>query len=171
MVARLAAQLATGALTPFALVDGARDRGIRRRLAAFGFSFQSLYDGAGGEELAPFGPYLVQLPKDPYILHGWLRDCWGNSHGIHLASDADLPHLRTHFRKFLIVQLDARKAYFRFYDPRVLRVFLPQCTFAEWIQFFGPIDSFFVESHDGSELLKFRRDADEPEPEVIELTE
>jgi len=36
--------------------------------------------------------------------------------------------------------------YFRFYDPRVLRVFLPTCTPEELSDFFGPIAGFLIES-------------------------
>ena len=36
--------------------------------------------------------------------------------------------------------------YFRLYDPRVLRVFLPTCTPDELTDFFGPIGTFLIES-------------------------
>ena len=40
---------------------------------------------------------------------------------------------------------DQRTVLFRYYDPRVLRSFLPACNAAELHQFFGPVQSFIVE--------------------------
>jgi len=42
--------------------------------------------------------------------------------------------------------------YFRFYDPRVLRVFIPSCTDQQLIQFYGPIRRFWMENEDGQPL-------------------
>jgi hypothetical protein len=54
--------------------------------------------------------------------------------------------LRDHFREFQTVELpDQRTVLFRYYDPRVLRSFLPACNAAELRAFFGPVQSFIVE--------------------------
>ena len=45
---------------------------------------------------------------------------------------------------------------FRYYDPRVLRKFLPTCTPEQIAAFFGPADSVLIENEDGTELLRFR---------------
>jgi hypothetical protein len=47
---------------------------------------------------------------------------------------------------------------FRYYDPRLLRVYLPTCRPAELETFFGPIDTFLTEGEDGGEMLEFRRE-------------
>jgi hypothetical protein len=48
-------------------------------------------------------------------------------------------------QRFLMVALpDGRKAYFRYYDPRILRTYLPNCHPAELRAFFGPVQSFAV---------------------------
>jgi hypothetical protein len=44
---------------------------------------------------------------------------------------------------------------FRYYDPRVLRVYLPTCTASELRRVFGPIECFWMESGDPEELFKF----------------
>lgn len=43
---------------------------------------------------------------------------------------------------------EADPIYFRFYDPRVLRRFLPVCTPDQLYAFFGPIDYFLFEDED-----------------------
>ncbi len=162
--------LADTSMSLFAIMDGARDRAIRKKLESSTFPYQSLYEGDMGASLAPFGPYLVELPRDGSALQSWLHDGWGQSYGVFLMSEAQFPDIRRHLRRFLTVELEGRNVYFRFYDPRVLRQFLPQCTYEEWVQFFGPIESFWVESEDARSLLRFRRDADDPEPERLALT-
>jgi hypothetical protein len=87
----------------------------------------------------------------------WILDNgWGDSWGIFMTSSDSLENLRRHFRHFLLVQdEDGKELYFRFYDPRVLRVYLLTCTVEEARQFFGPVDSFLVENEDAQELLRF----------------
>ena len=65
--------------------------------------------------------------------------------------------MRHHLRHFLEVKLpDDTQVYFRFYDPRVLRVFLPTCTPDDTNQFFGPmIQNYLVEDESSDQLLRF----------------
>ena len=44
---------------------------------------------------------------------------------------------------------------FRFYDPRVLRDFLPQCSPEEVTNFFGPVTQFLMADASGQKLLRF----------------
>jgi hypothetical protein len=45
---------------------------------------------------------------------------------------------------------------FRYYDPRVLRVYLPTCVTAELRTVFGPIECFWTESESPEYMLDFR---------------
>ena len=55
--------------------------------------------------------------------------------------DATLEELRRHFRKFLKVEDPKGKSLiFRYYDPRVLRVYLPTCNAMELQTVFGPVN-------------------------------
>jgi hypothetical protein len=45
---------------------------------------------------------------------------------------------------------------FRYYDPRVLRVYLPTCVTAELRTVFGPIEGFWTESESPEKMLEFR---------------
>jgi hypothetical protein len=169
-VTGVAALLARQASPIFAILDGARGAPARSLMRTSGLRFQSLYEGEAGEDLAPFGPYLVALPTDEAGLSPWLAEAWGKSFGVYLTCAEPFEAVRRHLRRFLMVELDTgRKVHFRFYDPRVLRVFLPPCTHDEWVQFFGPINAYVAESEDASAALLFRRDADDPHPERIAL--
>ena len=55
---------------------------------------------------------------------------------------------------------DGRVVNFRFYDPRVFRVYLPTCNEAEAEFVFGPFESFFLEDEDPGHGLWFRRAGD-----------
>ena len=45
---------------------------------------------------------------------------------------------------------------FRYYDPRVLRVYLPTCNFDELQTVFGPVMHFIQEGEVPTELLRFQ---------------
>jgi len=64
--------------------------------------------------------------------------------------------MRRHLRRFLIVRApDGKRLYFRYYDPRVLSVYLPTCNAAELQYIFGPVRQFVCEGPDPTVLLRF----------------
>jgi hypothetical protein len=143
----------------YAILDAARDpriyQGIRHDSPE---AYCSLYRGEQAEELQEVAPYLVRLhPETP--LTRWLIDLgWGESWGIFLESSASMRELRRHFRRFLMVyDEEGKPLYFRYYDPRVLRLYLPTCNGAELHMLFGPVDRYCAESEDGAMLLEYRR--------------
>jgi len=142
----------------FALLDGARDMAIYLRLMECKEQYQTLYEGPQGEALAPNGPYLVSLPKDSPFLEMLVRDGWGKSWGVFLTSPAPFAELRRHLRKFLEAKLPSGKVVlFRFYDPRVLRVFLPTCTDEDYVKFLGPTANFVSEGDEKQMALSFSK--------------
>lgn len=155
------------ALPLFAILDAARSADVIPLLASSGQPYDSLYEGEQGAALANVAPYLVAIARDAGFLPRLLTLGWGKSWGVYFTSRIAMPDLRNHLRRFLLVKDEAdRPLCFRFYDPRVLRVFLPACTPAEAGDFFGPVRSFLVEDEDPGTLLRFtlggagmRRDA------------
>lgn len=107
--------------------------------------------------MAEYAPYLVDLGGNPGLLEKLVVEGWGDSRGIYLTSKVGLKELRDHFRHFTMVMLPGdRPAYFRFYDPRVLRGFLPTCAREQVLEFFGGVvDQFFVESRNGDSIVSF----------------
>ncbi len=49
-----------------------------------------------------------------------------------------------------------KKLFFRYYDPRILRAYLPSCTSTELAEFFGPVGRFLLEGRDG-QLVMYER--------------
>src|SRR5215831_12261613 len=102
---------------------------------------------------------LVQLDYEYRDTRRLLRQAWGNSWGIFLKCDASLNTIRRHLRGFLVVRdpTGGRLA-FRYYDPRVLRVYFPTCTSDELRTLFGPVERFWMEDELPGTLLEYRFD-------------
>jgi hypothetical protein len=54
----------------------------------------------------------------------------------------------------MVYSPEAKPMYFRYYDPRVLRIYLPTCNAQELATVFGPVTSFVLEDADASTLLR-----------------
>jgi len=160
---RLAAQLfypyEQSGISLFAVLDGARDRAIGRALASSPVEYQSLFSGPLNPSLRASSPFVVKLNPQEAFTQLLIAEGWGHAWGIYVASTSSLLGLRRHLRTLLRVRMDnGRKCYFRYYDPRVLRAFLPTCTSDQLHQIFGPITRFDLEDSDSSRLLRFRID-------------
>lgn len=140
----------------FAILDGAREPGIHDDVLRSGLNHRCLYSGEIPEALAQVAPYLVQLDRGDPATRLLIHNGWGHSWGIFFTSNAYLEGLHRHFRRFLKVRDEQGKSlYFRYYDPRVLRAYLPTCDRSELLFVFGPVRSFFVEDDTPDNLLEF----------------
>lgn len=128
----------------FAVVDAAQDATFLFLPEEAAIRRQSLYAGELGAVLDDVAPHLVEFqPESPFA--EWLAGRGAAHAGILLRSKASFEELWKHLRHFTLVSDDARKLYrFRFYDPRVLRAFLPACSQDEAKRFFGPIECFYA---------------------------
>ncbi|WP_437736610.1 DUF4123 domain-containing protein [Sorangium sp. So ce1335] len=140
----------------FAVLDAARDPRIRLLLVEAGEQAASLYTGFQGELLADISPTLVHLPRESSLLDALIDSGWGDGWGVFLTSSRPFGDVRKHLRRFLLVESGAGKQqYFRFYDPRVLRGFLPTCGPRKTEALFEEIESFAMEAEDPGKLLRF----------------
>ncbi|MCK6586182.1 MAG: DUF4123 domain-containing protein [Polyangiaceae bacterium] len=147
---------AGGGLSLYALLDAAREPRVVSFLEGVPETSDSLYEGEKGRELAPYAPYLVEIPGDSPLAGDLAAQAFGKSYCVFVTAEAKFTDLRRHFRRYLMAETeDGKKVYFRFYDPRVLRVFLPTCTPEELRQFFGPIRSFWAEAREPETLSRF----------------
>jgi hypothetical protein len=140
----------------YLLLDAARMENEMDVAVAFPNENSCLYEGKSKIELAGVGPYLFKTDNNSE-LNNWVKqEGWGNSWGVALFTFIPFPELHKHCRKFLLVRTeDNMELYFRFYDPRVLRIFLPTCSKEQLQNFFGPIQYFIVEDEDPEFALKF----------------
>jgi hypothetical protein len=119
--------------------------------------FECLYSGELKPDLAEVAPYLVRLEPGSEFTLWVLEQGWGNHWGIFALSAADLRELRRHFRRFLTVYDPSGKPLlFRYYDPRVLRTYLPTCNPEELSTLFGPVSCYLLEGEKPEEMLRFQ---------------
>jgi len=145
----------------YAILDAASKPEIPKQLWRFNAEYTSLYKDEPEEKYDDVAPYLVNLSGDggkPGALMEWVfEECWGGGNAIFFEANADSHSLLAHFQRFTLVVNEAGKGMlFRFYDPRVLRVYLPTCTPEELKYIFGPdIHAFFMENEDGGPVSVF----------------
>jgi pSer/pThr/pTyr-binding forkhead associated (FHA) protein len=139
----------------FAVLDTARSERILVLLKESVEACRSLYEGLEGDALAHVAPYLVELPPGSGLLERLVREGWEKRWGIFIDFDGSFKELRRHLRRLLIVgDAESRQSYyFRFYDPVVLRAFLPSCSVKQRTEMFGEIRSFFTEG-DAGEVVR-----------------
>lgn len=142
----------------YAVLDGASVPDLLKKLHALKPEHICLYRGALAPDLAECAPYLIRLiPESPFAQ--WvLAEGWGKHWGIFSLTQADLKAMRKHFRTFLRVKSpEGKTLYFRYYDPRVLRVYLPTCNEQELKVLFGPVVAYCLEDKLPVRMLRFGR--------------
>jgi hypothetical protein len=154
----------------YALLDASREPSVLKVILESKEEYQSLYEGPQGAQLAHFAPYLVRVPQKSSLLDTLVQQAWSKSWGVFVTCDKPLKDLRAHFRHFLTVKLpDGKQVYFRYYDPRVLRLFLPTCLPEETTQFFGPVKHFLMEAEDPKLALHFTSGPKGPDKKELHL--
>jgi hypothetical protein len=140
----------------YAILDAARDTRIHSRLCESRIEAVSLFRGDKALELADVAPYLVPLHREDDFIDWLLTYGWGNSWGIVVETTAGLRELRRHFQGFVMAyDPQGKPLYFRFYDPRVFRIYLPTCNESELKTVFGPVSSFYAEGEDPNWLIQY----------------
>jgi hypothetical protein len=151
------------------ILDCARDPKMYLALIESKLEFRCLYSGKLPRALEMVAPHLVELFPTNRLIHRWLDEGWGQAWGVMLKID-DPSNLRLHLRKFLKVQDESGRALlFRFYDPRVLRAYVPSCRPDELQRFFGPISAFLAEDAAGARLIEHGRQNMQFATRLIEL--
>lgn len=103
------------------------------------------------EDLKAYAPYVAKLGPKSVLLQQLVLQGWADHWCVFLSTPLEFEAVRIHLKKFLMVKLDDnREVFFRFYDPRVLRVFLPACTRDEADRFFGGIETFYCADAEGA---------------------
>ncbi|GGZ01165.1 DUF4123 domain-containing protein [Pseudoduganella plicata] len=133
------------------LVDGAADPQLAARIRLGKLDHDCLFAGPLTARLQAAAPWLVHLSA----ASAQTRELIGRAachQGILVTAPAHVStrQLRLHFKKLLWVRDESgRELYFRFYDPRVLAIYLPTCTPEEKRIVFGPAQALHCMDADG----------------------
>ena len=146
-----------------AILDGASVPGLLARLQSEpALEVECLFRGELDSGMAEAAPYLVKLEPGSEFAQWVVGTGWGQHWGTFVTSRQGFLKLRHHLRALtLVYRRDGTPLYFRYYDPRVLRIFLPTCSPAQLRQMFGPVDAFLAESEAGDALSIYRLNGEE----------
>jgi hypothetical protein len=141
-----------------ALLDGASVPDLLERLHSEpSLEVECLLRGTLEPDMKQVAPYLVKLEPESEFAQWVVGTGWGNHWGSFATSRQGFRKLRNHLRALtLIHRRDGTPLYFRYYDPRVLRVFLPTCSPMQLKQMFGPVDAFLAENEAGDAVSIYR---------------
>ncbi|MBX3411219.1 MAG: DUF4123 domain-containing protein [Pirellulales bacterium] len=132
-----------------AVLDACDEPRVPSMLRPLTPSVSCLYQGDAEINFGHEAPYLAYATP---ALFDWVyENLWLAPWGILLASSSTFSEVRQHLRRYVLVKnAQGSEMFFRFYDPRVLPMFLPTCPASEAAKFFGPIDQFYVTRRDGT---------------------
>ena len=140
----------------YAVLDGASVPALQEQIYQLEPEYYCLYRGELEPDMAEVAPYLVQLENSSKFTDWVIEEGWGNHWGIFALSSVNLREMRRHLRSLLIVYSgDGRPLKFRYYDPRVLRKYLPTCNAEELSTIFGPVSCYLLEDEDPATALRF----------------
>jgi len=138
----------------FGIIDAAQDSRIFELVEQE--EHVSLFAGPLRPPLELVVPYLVRLDPQSTFLDIWKHEGWARNWGILCFSDLPMPRVRRHFRRFLQAMLpDGMIAQFRFYDPRVWRVYIQTCEQDDLTRWFTGIREFRAPSETGEGYIRY----------------
>jgi hypothetical protein len=136
----------------YGLIDSAVDESLYEQLMnePSCSNVTCLFDGDPAIRYRNVAPYLMVLNFESPLTLAWLDHAWAKHWGVWMATANTPARLKAHLKKFLFVKKPGcTKAYFRYYDPRVMHQIMPIMNLEQRGRFFGlnakPMpDAFFA---------------------------
>lgn len=144
----------------FAVLDATGHPNVPEKARQLADRSISLFQGTAEENHWDVAPYLFRVDEATLA---WIEQTlWNEPWGVFVMSRGSLEDLRGHLRRFLLVELpDGERWFFRYYDPRILKVYLPACDETELQLIFGAgetgIRAFGIADPDTKHLLFIHR--------------
>ena len=140
----------------FAVLDGASIPELRTKIHQMKPINHCLLSGDLEPDMQEVAPYLVRLLPNTPFTEWLLEECSGKHWGIFAQTRDTVIEMRKHFTELVDVYDEAGNPMtFRYYDPRVFRKFLPTCENEQLEAIFGKVDTYFAESENGENLIRF----------------
>ena len=154
----------------YAVLDGASVPELRMKLYEHQPECICLFQGDLKPDMAEVAPYLIHLQIETEFTNWLIEKGWGNHWGIFALSRGELRDMRKHFRRFLTVHTSEGKPMrFRYYDPRVMRRFLPACNTEDLTALFNQVDYYLLEDEDAGVMLSFHAESGALKQEKFKL--
>lgn len=147
-------------MTRYAIIDAAQNYLPVAMARLVSPTSDCMFAGQKGLELEDVAPHLFECDAEGAVCKVVLVPGDESCFGVLLESPDDFLTTRKHLRRFLTVKRarDHERVFFRYYDPRVLRVFLPTCNPSELTQFFGNVSAFHCMNEDGDQVVTYSLD-------------
>ncbi len=155
----------------YAVLDGASVPDLPTKLYEMRPQHICLYRGELEPDIAEVAPYLVRMVPETEFSNWVINEGWGKHWGIFAQTQFSIYEVRKHFRAFLTVHdEEGNPMLFRYYDPRVLRKFLPTCNADELGVFFKTVTNYFLEDENPATVLNYSLQNGELKliPEIVE---
>ncbi len=150
----------------FCVIDAAASPDLYRLALENPGQSVSLFDGTPLEKNSAHGPHVISFGDDATLLASFVYGGWDANASIYLTSGEEFLNLAGFLKSLLLAKTeDGHRLLFRYYDPRVLRAFLPTCTPGEVAEFFGPVAAWFA----GENVMRWRKYSRDPAGLVDEL--
>lgn len=156
----------------YAVIDGASCPELRYKIYDWEPISECLWSGHLEPDVEETAPYLVLLQYE-HVFTDWLiQNGWGRHWNIFVTSKADFRTFRTQMKKLQLVRSpEGKTLLFRFYDPRVLSIFLPTCDSEQLEEMFEEVKDYFSVAAKADALVVNRFDEVEAKlvSEMLEL--
>jgi len=140
----------------YAVVDAASEPSVLEWLRQSEPTYDCLFEGERANTLAEEAPYLLRVDRRSQ-LEELVHRAHDRSAVVYLHSTQGFARVRRHLRRIMLVKTEEGNVlYFRHYDPRIARVFLPLCKPAQlpWM-FDEVVTSWFAEGEEPGQLHRF----------------
>ena len=115
---------------------------------------RSLFKGTKDESLVDVAPYVFLVNE---VSEKILNDADVSLKCVLvIETPLNLEMVAGHFREFIYQKVRGRECYFRFWDARVLKKFLPTCNDIQLNYFFRNINSISLPDDDPAFVLQYR---------------
>jgi hypothetical protein len=132
-------------LSVYAIIDGASCPELRFKIYDWQPQSQCLWSGKLEPDIEEVAPYMVELERNSDFTLWLIKNGFENNWNIFVASQLEPKAFRKQIRKLQLVRSDEGKTMmFRFYDPRVMAVYLPTCDMEQLKETFEGLERVYV---------------------------
>ena len=171
-LAKLESTLVARTTRTYCVLEGASVPDLPAKLYEFDPPHFPLIGGELTPDMVHVVPYVALLVPTESFTTWVLENFFGKNWGIFVHTRYSIYEMRRHFRSLIqVTDEEGRPMLFRFYDPRVIRDFLPTCDEEQIEAFFGNVDSYFSEAAEGDVLIEFGRSGGELTKKEIDLAD
>ena len=143
----------------YAVLDGARDQRIVPMISNSQLPHDCLYYPPLSNALYAAAPHIVELKPQAEFTRQLIEEGWGKSWGIFMITEGfvNLATVRHQCRKLnVVLGPKGERLLFRYYDPRIMRKYLPRCNHDEVNRVFGLVKEIIVEGKQNGVLHSFQ---------------